>query len=533
MTYLICLIFGILTALPLIFGKLAFISWVCIAPLFYIAGKCKKPYLHGFCFSFGYYFAAYMWFVSMYPMDYVGFTTLQSIGTLLLALIGIPLYQGAELALVPLFYSKIGRSQNKYLSAVSASCMWVLVEWFQTKFWFGVPYARLALTQARFTPAIQSASLFGSLFVSFLIVLSNALLSIFISDILEKSKNPESSDNPNNPKKKNGYLSAILAIAIFASNSIFGAVSLTLSKNTGENTVRVACIQGNIGSKDKSADDSAEHSLEVYKTLTEKAAENDSPDIIIWPETAVPTAVLQNDRISEFISGLAKKTGAIILTGAFNETVQNDGTAQTTNSIIAFFPSGEISDTVYSKRNLVPFGEYIPMERLLKALIPSLSDVKMFKDKLTPGDSPSIFKTELGSIGGLICFDSIYDSLSLESVQAGAELIVISTNDSWANGSSELYQHESHAILRAVETGRYIARAANTGNSSIIDSHGRITASFEPMTEGYAIGNAEFLTYRTVYSVIGDSFVLFCLCFVIAVSSAAVIKKIKKRSKSA
>ena len=127
---------------------------------------------------------------------------------------------------------------------------------------------------------------------------------------------------------------------------------------------------------------------------------------------------------------------------------------------------------------------------------------------VVPGDSPALFDTEHGRIGGLICFDSIYESLARKSVAAGAELLVLGTNDSWFLDSAAGYQHNGQAVLRAIENGRAVVRAANTGISSIITEKGEIIDYLAPLVDGQLTAEVSLSSQQTLYTTIGDVFVL-------------------------
>ena len=138
--------------------------------------------------------------------------------------------------------------------------------------------------------------------------------------------------------------------------------------------------------------------------------------------------------------------------------------------------------------------------------------------------------SEWGKIGSLICFDSIYEELSLRSVRDGAEIMVISSNDSWFFDSAAVYQHQVQAQLRAIETGRYFVRSANTGISTVLSPSGEILSWLDPLTEGYAVQEISAREGRTLYSILGNAFVYACMAFVAALPiSDLTIKWMEKR----
>ena len=167
----------------------------------------------------------------------------------------------------------------------------------------------------------------------------------------------------------------------------------------------------------------------------------------------------------------------------------------------------------YAKRHLVPFGEYVPMRDLIMTLIPPLAEVSALDGDISPGDDSALFETSWGQIGSLICFDSIYETLALDSVRDGAELMLISSNDNWFYDSAAVYQHQAQAQFRAIETGRYFVRAASSGISSVIAPDGELLARIEALEEGYAVAEVYTRETKTPYTVIGNLFVYLCIAF--------------------
>ena len=106
----------------------------------------------------------------------------------------------------------------------------------------------------------------------------------------------------------------------------------------------------------------------------------------------------------------------------------------------------------------------------------------------------------------------------------GAQLLCISTNDSWFGDSAALYQHNAQAILRSIETGRYTVRAANTGVSSIITNKGEIVDMMPPLTRGYALGTVEFIRKNTLYTNVGNILVYISIAFTAAIFALYSVK---------
>ncbi len=501
------LICGVLTALPYIFDFLVFLPYFTLAPLFIIALKKKSAYRHGLVFSLGYFTVVYHWFCYLYPMDFAGLNGLGSVAVIITAVVGMALLQGVGTAFVPMIFRFAVKERHPLFAPFAAASIWVIAEWGQNFFWFGVPWARLAVGQYKILPIVESASVFGALGVSFIIVLISGFIALCI---LHKD----------DIKKVRVY--ALAASLIFVSNFVLGIVLLNI-KNEPKNTFPVAAIQGNIGSADKWADDSVYNSLSVYEELTREAVKKNGAKLVVFPETVLICDLTYDESLIARIKTLSHDLGAYIAVGAFYSVGE-----KTYNSIYLFTPEGEMLDTVYSKCHLVPFGEYLPMPAVMNALLPHLTEMNMFADPLTAGDGAVIFNTELGKIGTLICFDSIYESLTLSTVRNGAEIIILGTNDSWYKDSAAVYQHNGHAVLRAIESGRYVVRSANTGVSSVITDKGKIVSLLGPLKTGFVTANVNTYSHRTVYSYIGNSVVYLSVFYIISLFVYKIIENKRK-----
>jgi apolipoprotein N-acyltransferase len=173
-------------------------------------------------------------------------------------------------------------------------------------------------------------------------------------------------------------------------------------------------------------------------------------------------------------------------------------------------PDGELA-LRYHKIRLVPFGEYVPMQplitlggRVAAKLVQQVSD-------FTPGGDPVTALVDGHRIGAFICYEAIFPDLARLFVRDGADLLVNITNDAWYGRTSAPYQHLAMATFRAVENGKYLVRAANTGISAVIDPRGRVlesTAIFEPAV---VVRDVPTVPGQTFYARFGDVFAWGCL----------------------
>ncbi len=165
-------------------------------------------------------------------------------------------------------------------------------------------------------------------------------------------------------------------------------------------------------------------------------------------------------------------------------------------------PHGEVVSR-YDKMHLVPFGEYIPLKRLLffaESLTRQVGD-------FAPGTEYTISSLDGHRLSTAICYESIFPDLMRQFVKRGSELVVVITNDGWFGESSAPFQHLRMGVVRAVENRRYMVRTANTGISAIIDPYGRIEARTPIGVRMILDGTAHFRSDRTFYTQYGDLFV--------------------------
>ncbi len=495
---------AVLTGLTLIFPKFGFLEWVTLIPVFIgayrLCGSSKyglfKSYLYGFLTIFSYYLVIYHWFAALYPMEFAGFEKGAALVVVLAGWVGLSLLQAIPGGLIFLIFKLLHRTplfhRVPLLRPFVFSALWIIFEWSSTLHWSGVPWGRLCLGQSAYLPMLQSASLFGSYFISFLLLIVNGL---FAYALLYRRR----------PRRS--VICAAVAVCLILANLLGGCVRLWTQKEPTE-SLRVGVVQGNISSHDKWGEDGYYRTLEIYGEGTRRAAAEGAA-LVLWPETALPYTLNQSSSLTKFVTELAEECNVTLIIGALH----TDEEGKDYNVLYHVTPEGELCEEVYAKRHLVPFGEYVPLRALVMTLIPPLAEVSMLEEDLTPGTGSALFETEKGSLGGLICFDSIYESLSLESVRDGADLLLLASNDSWFLDSAAIYQHERQAQLRAIETGRYLVRAGNTGISTLISNTGEHLTWINAMEEGTFVADAGLCQAPTLYTVIGNLPVYLCLAF--------------------
>jgi apolipoprotein N-acyltransferase len=259
--------------------------------------------------------------------------------------------------------------------------------------------------------------------------------------------------------------------------------------------VRVGLIQGNVPQDEKWDPQHAPTIVERYAQLTKDAASRGAR-FIIWPESATPFYFEEDPAGHEVVRLLARETDSTLLFGS--DQIEWATPRRFYNAAFALTPDGDV--TAYRKIHLVPFGEYVPLRNLLFFAAPLVETVGEF----SAGTEYVMLPVGDHRVSTAICYEIVYPALIRQFVLEGSELLTTITNDAWYGTTSAPYQHFEQASMRAIEQGRYLVRAANTGISGIVDPYGRVLVRSELFETASLVGEARFLTSRTLYARIGD-----------------------------
>lgn len=475
-------------------------GWVGLSLLFVTVfdfeKTLKRVLCSLFCFFFMFYFFVYSWFINLYPLDFAGLGNAESVGVIIIALTAIPILHGI-LMTAGVFAGYIAAKQikNVFLRAVLVSLGYVVGEYMQSVGTFAFPWARLFVGQTDILPLLQSASLFGSYFITFIMVLVNALIAFSL--LYSKTC------------RKKCRVYALTAVCIFAVNLVFGFVRMNAVSICEGRQLDALVLQGNIPSGEKWSGEVDEKS--VYLELSKNALACDA-DIAVMPETAFPVTLDFDDGYmsshEKVLFEISQMLDAELLAGGFSK---DEGKSY--NSIFAVKPNGEVLPP-YNKYNVVPFGEFLPYRNIIEKLLPSLGEINMFSSDIERGNSFEPIFLESGKAACLVCFDSIFPETTRRQIKGGGEFIVISTNDSWYKDSSAIYQHADHAEMRAIENNVPVIRSANTGISRIIDCCGRVVEETKVNERTFINAKVCIPESRTLYTYAGDVIVLFAFVLV-------------------
>ncbi|MFH1305244.1 MAG: apolipoprotein N-acyltransferase [Candidatus Omnitrophota bacterium] len=483
--------------------EFSFLGWVCLVPIFFIA-KRNRPFS-----AFGYsYLAGVIFF-----------------GCVLYWLVNVSRPGMIALVLIlALFYGIFGLFSwhvlKKSMDLLILPFGWVALEYLRSHLFTGFPWALLGYSQYKDIYLIQVADITGAYGVSFLIVAVNAaMFGLCIRSARRKA-----------------YLAVALVFLIMT--TVYGVYRVNERHVRG--SARISVVQGNIPQQHKWDMVFAEEIVEKYEAMTRLAVEND-PDMIIWPETAYPYLVKNDDPAACDIAELAFETDTPIMAGV---VYGDDGTYY--NGAVLFSRKGDL-ESVYRKTHLVPFGEYVPFEKKLAFLRKyidkpigdfesgneyTLFPLKVLRSAVTE-DGAKTRQIDFYKFGVLICFEDVFPYVAREFTRAGADFLVNITNDAWFGETAAAKQHLMASVFRAVENKVPVIRAANTGISCFVEPTGRIlpgvrSGEKDIFVEGFATEDVRMYAGRTCYTQNGDIFVWFCV-FMLGLLLA--VEKMLRRSR--
>jgi apolipoprotein N-acyltransferase len=401
----------------------------------------------------------------------------------------------AYLALYPaVFAVLLGRAVRRFgVRGVWLSPLfWVATEWVRSWLGTGFPWVLLGASQARVVPVAQLASVTGVYGLSCLVALASAALAAV------------------SLSRRRAHVRGALAVGVLVVLiAVAGVARVDVGALTSAGRVlRVGIVQGSIEQDVKWSPAFREPTVARYLSLSREALIRGA-SLVVWPESSTPFFFEIESALAEPVRRLAAETRTPFLIGTDEYERRSEGGVyvdRSYNSAVLVGADG-LTHGAYRKMHLVPFGEYVPLKRLLFFVAPLVEQVSDF----APGTDPVILDLGAGGQGGSgghvsvsICYESVYPAIARTFVQRGSELLVTITNDAWFGRSSAAYQHFDQGVLRAIEEGRYMVRAANTGVSGVVDPYGRVVAETPLFEPTQVVEDVRLLDVRTIYNRTGD-----------------------------
>jgi apolipoprotein N-acyltransferase len=230
--------------------------------------------------------------------------------------------------------------------------------------------------------------------------------------------------------------------------------------------------------------------------------------------------IFEADATRGLITAIPERLSTNLLFG----TLYRDGQGRFYNSAYVYGKKGELVGR-YDKAHLVPFGEFTP----LRDYFPFLERISVATGDFFSGGGHEPISTALGKVGLLICYEGAFPYITVDSARRGAQVFVNITNDAWFGASSAPYQHLAFYTFRAIETDRFVLRAANTGVSAIVDPRGRIIARTDIFVRTALKGRFAMRDGLTFYVRHGDYFVTLCIVMLVGLILRGLLRKSRER----
>ena len=484
--YLIAIFAGLLLAGAFPKASLAGFAWVCPALLLFAArGQTGAD-----AFRAGYVGGLAFWLASLYWLLFMPVAGFPILGWIALAAY-VALFTGVWVWLIaPL--SRMNGLMDKQIAgnpqqssnpaiqqsasltpmdswsrrtrwALTGAAAWVALEMVRGWLFSGFPWSFLGASQYKLVPLIQIASVTGVYGVSFLVVwFSLALYSA--ADMICR-----------HPAKRHAWqaeivLPLIVIVLLFAGGMfrINQAVPPTAGPAERPAFLRVVSVQPSVPQTLIWSASGDEKRFAELLAVSQQALTN-RPDLLLWPESAVPAF----DGAYTAVSRFAQSNHVAIIFNGDDAEFRPDAT-NFFNAAFFVRPEDGRCAGVYHKQNLVIFGEYVPLARWL----PFLKWLTPIEGGWTPGDQPAVFAGGHYTVAPLICFEDVFPGTARRAAASGPDLLVNLTNDGWFSESAEQWQHLANAVFRAVENGLPLVRCANNGVTGWIDEHGRVRQVF-------------------------------------------------------
>ncbi|WP_263264809.1 apolipoprotein N-acyltransferase [Pseudomonas sp. RIT-PI-S] len=464
---LLAAVAGALTTLALAPFNIWPLAVVSLA-LFYVGLRHLSPrqaLLRGWCYGFGTFAAGTSWI-------YVSIHTYGGASALLAGLLMLGFIAGVALffALPAWLWARLLRRNEAPLAdTLGFAALWAGQEAFRGWFLTGFPWLYMGYSQLD-GPLAGLAPLGGLWLVSFSLALSAAALC-------------------NLPRLRSHRRSltaaALLLLAPWLAAQLLQGRAWT---QPAGKPLTVAALQGNIAQSLKWDPAQIDAQLELYRDLTLRARRT---DLVIWPETAVPV-LLDNARgyLSRLGDFASNRQSALITGVPIRQEVDNQ--RRYFNGITV---TG-VGEGTYLKQKLVPFGEYVPLQELLRGLI-AFFDLPMSDFARGPADQP-LLQAKGYQIAPFICYEVVYPEFAA-GMAARSDLLLTISNDTWFGTSIGPLQHLQMAQMRALEAGRWMIRATNSGVTALIDPQGRITERLPSFEVGVMYGEVVPMAGLTPY----------------------------------
>jgi apolipoprotein N-acyltransferase len=485
----------------------SYIAWFGLVPFLLLvisSNGIKQAWVRGLVFALAYDLVYLNWYLHLYPLDWMGFSVPESAGVSVAAWLVTSAHQAVITSLAAIliralpttggFWPRQVEERWRAPALLVIPLLWVLL---QNKIgnahdWLGVPWPMLEYSQYKVLPILQIASCIGGIGLGFIIVMVNCALAGVIATFSE-SLNFKALAYPT----RTSAFAHLLAVALCVlAVTVFGYSRLSEQFSTANSgtTSSVCVVQGNINiemQKHSQHRFTLSELAQHYQTLVASTP----PGLCIWTESALPTYLKDEKETLGLLTDLSRNGNRDMIVGS----IDRDFDGKPYNSAFGIASNGTLNQTIYHKRYLVPFGEYMPnWVKYMPAWMQRLTSTPAGTG-FTAGKFPVVIDFGGKRVAPLICFETISPELVVTSVRNGGNLLVNLSDLAWFHQSMCGDQMIAFSVLRAVESGRDFVFAANTGPSAIINRYGKITGRSPQEKITNLVGKVTFHTERTVF----------------------------------
>ena len=433
-----------------------------IAGLFYLwelATSPKQAAKIGFAYGLGFFIAGIYWiYISLHDIGSMPFW-MAGLATFLLC---------AFLALFPAIVGYLAKRSPHPLT--SAAMLWVLSDWVRDWIFTGFPWLALGYSQVPFSPLAGYAPILGVFGVGLAVTMSASLLVLIVK----------------NTRRRQAVV-GVLAIWM-----IGGAASLVNWTSPIGKPTKVALIQGNIPQEMKWDESIAIQTVNQYLGMAKQA----QAELVILPETALPLAIdltqkdMAQDQVLAPFKTIAMQDHKAILVGAVSQKSE-----AYFNTMMGISSNNAVQ--TYHKSHLVPFGEFIPLKSVFGWIYRDWLNMPL-SDLSRGSQAQKPMQMAGQKIAVNICYEDVFGEEIIRQLPE-ATLLVNASNDAWYGRSNAAEQHLQFSQMRALETGRMVLRATNTGATAIMSNKGDVLATVPQFTTIILKGSVQGYTGSTPY----------------------------------
>ncbi len=473
--------------------KIWLLAWFAVIPFLISidrAVSARQAAWRGYVFAW--FFLAPLWY-------WTGLTIVYWTDSLIgwLALIGLTALMAVYYAMWAGAVWRITKRTAGFQKVLLIAGSWVIMEWLRTLGILAMPWGQISMSQAFNLPILQIADISSAYSISFVVLLMNAALANWWINRTSESS------------ARSVWIALYAAVML----TLYGLAKI--NQPVAKHHVRVADLQCNFDVHETIEAIPAE--LREIARLSRLASKSQPPpELYIWSESAAPGDAYSYPPTREALSMLAASLKAPM---SYGSRTGETGSKIEYNSSVLFDSSGRFAQR-YNKRQLVPFGEFIPGRDWIPSSV--MKAFQMDFGDVTPGSGAVILESKNSTgdavrMGPFICFESAFPQYARAETLAGANLLLNQSNDSWFHSRAAMEQHLAMVVLRAVENRRSVVRSTTSGLSCFIDSAGRIHQQIPLNKPGFAVRTVDLEEGLTLYTRFGDWFVAACFGMILVI----------------